>query len=65
MKKIINCDETAIYFENPSIKTIDVKSLKGIIINKNENEDKKISALLTIAGEGNKLTLFLILKEVV
>ena len=58
----INCDETAIYFENPSTKTIDVKGLKEIIINTDGNEDKKISALLSITADGRKLPPFLIFK---
>ena len=60
--RIINCDETAIYFENPSTKTIDVKGLKEIIINTDGNEDKKISALLSITVDGRKLPPFLIFK---
>ena len=60
--RIINCDETAIYFENPSTKTIDVKGLKEIIINIDGNEDKKISALLSITADGRKLPPFLIFK---
>ena len=60
--RIINCDETSIYFENPSTKTIDVKGLKEIIINTDGNEDKKISSLLSITAEGRKLPPFLIFK---
>ena len=43
--RIINCDETALYLENPSTKTIDIKGNKEIIINIEDNEDKKIIAL--------------------
>lgn len=58
--RFINCEETAIYFENPSTKTIDVKGLKEIIINIDGKEDKKISALLSITADGRKLPPFLI-----
>ena len=60
--RIVNCDETAVYYENPDIYTIDIKGHKEIIINTDGNESKKISVLLSIAVNGNKLPPFLIFK---
>ena len=59
---IVKCDETAIYYENPDNYTIDIKGHKEIIINTDGNESKKISVLLSIAANGNKLPPFLIFK---
>ena len=60
--RIVNCDETAVYYENPDIYTIDIKGHKEIIINTDGNESKKISVLLSIAANGNRLPPFLIFK---
>ena len=60
--RIVNCDETAVYYENPDTYTIDIKGHKEIIINTDDNVSKKISVLLSIAGDGNKLPPFLIFK---
>lgn len=62
LNRIINCDETCIFYENPSTNTIDIKGNKEVIINTEGNEDKKISVLLTIAGDGTKLPPYLIFK---
>ena len=51
-------DETAVYYENLDIYTIDIKGHKKIIINTHGNESKKISVLLSIAANGNKLPPF-------
>ena len=58
IERIINCDETALYLENPSTKTIDIKGNKKIIVNTESNEDKKITALLTISADGPNFLLF-------
>ena len=61
MYRVVNFNETSIFFENPSSKTIDVKGLKEIIINTKEM-NIKISSLLTIEGVSIKLSTFLIFK---
>ena len=60
--RIINCDETPIYFEMPDTTTIDIKGNKEVIINTKGNEKKRISVLLNIVGDGSKLPAVLIFK---
>lgn len=60
--RIINCDETPIYFEMPDTTTIDIMGNKEVIIDTKGNEKKRISVLLTIVGDGSKLPAVLIFK---
>lgn len=57
---IVNCDETAVYYEEPETKTIDICGNKEIIINTDGSESKRVSVLLTIVANGSKLNPFLI-----
>lgn len=40
--RIVKCDETTVYYENPDIYTVDIKGHKEIIINTDGKESKKI-----------------------
>ena len=60
--RIINCDETPIYFEMPDTTTIDIMGNKEVIIDTKGNEKKRISVLLTIVDDGSKLPAVLIFK---
>lgn len=62
LNRIINCDETSVYYENPDTITVDINGHKEIILNTEGNENKKISVLLSIAGDGTKLPPLLIFK---
>ncbi len=57
---IVNCDETAVYYEEPETKTIDICGNKEIIINTDGSESKRVMVLLTILTNGSKLNPFLI-----
>ena len=57
---IVNGDETAVYYEEPEMKTIDICGNKEIIINTDGSESKRVSVLLTIIANGSKLNPFLI-----
>ena len=58
--RLINCDETPIFLEMPDTTTIDIKGHKEIIIDTNGNEKKRITVLLTVAGDGTKLEPILV-----
>ena len=45
--RTINCDETALYLENPSTKTIDINGKKELFINTEGNEDKKNNSFIS------------------
>ena len=55
-------DETAVYFEMPEKKTIELKGTKKVEINTFGHDKERISVLLAIAGNGNKLPPLLIYK---
>ena len=58
----INVDETPVYKEMIGPITIAKKGLKSIIINTNGSEKHRISALLSIIRDGNKLLPLLIFR---
>ena len=58
----INVDETPVYMEMIRPTTIAKKRLKSIIINTNGPEKHRISALLSIIRDGNKLLPLLIFR---
>jgi len=60
LNRIVNIDETVIYFENPATQTIDINGKKEVIIDSNGNENKRISVLLSICGDGTKIAPFCI-----
>ena len=60
--RLINCDEIPLYLEMFDTCTIDIKGHKEIIINTKNNEEKRITVLLTICGDGSKLSPFIIFK---
>jgi len=60
--RIINCDETPIFLENPDTKTIDFKGSKQILIDTQGNEKEKVTVLLTIMGDGSKLEPLMVFK---
>jgi hypothetical protein len=55
-------DETPIFLEMYSNKTIDVKGAKNVIVNTYGNEKKHVTYILAIAGSGKKLIPTLIFK---
>ena len=59
---ILNADETLIFINMPSNKTVE-KIGKKITINTQGKEKLMISCLLTIAGDGAKLAPYIIFKE--
>ena len=59
---IVNCDETALYYENPDTNAIDILGHKEMIIDIDNNEFKRISIILTICGDGTKLEPLIIFK---
>lgn len=59
---LINCDETAVFFESPERKTICLKETKDITINTFGNDKQRISLLLAVCGNGKKLAPLLIFK---
>jgi len=60
--RLINVDETPIFLEMYSNKTIDVKGAKNVIVNTYGNEKKHVTCILAIAGGGKKLIPTLIFK---
>lgn len=54
-------DETAVYLEIPE-KRIELKGTKNVEINTFGHDKERISVLLAIAGNGNKLPILLIYK---
>jgi hypothetical protein len=58
----IKVDETPVYMEMIGPTTITKKGLKSITINTNGSEKQRISAVLSIIGDGNKLPPLLIFK---
>ena len=53
---IINMDETPIiFFDIPETITIEVKGTKNVKISTFDNDKNRISAILSIAGDGTKL----------
>ena len=60
--RIINSNETPIYFQMPDITTIDIMGNKEVIIDTKGNKKKRISVLLTIVGDDSKLPAVLIFK---
>ena len=59
---IVNMDETAVYLEMPEKKTIELKGTKNVEINTFGHDKERISVLLAIAGNDNKLPALLIYK---
>ena len=60
--RLINIDETPIYMDMPETKTIDFKGKKGIDIYTFGADKVRISAILSIVGNGNKLPPILVFK---
>ena len=58
----INVDKTPVYMEMIGPTTIARKGLKSITINTNGSEKQRISAVLSIIGDGIKLPPLLIFK---
>ena len=59
---IINCDETPITLDNPCTFILAKKGEKIINIHNNGKEKNRISCILTIAANGNKLIPFIVFK---
>ena len=59
---LVNCDETAIFFEELEKKTVSLKGVKDITINTFGNDKKRLSLLLSVCGDGKKLALLIIFK---
>lgn len=59
---MLNADETPIFLNMPSNKTIEKIGKKTITINTQGQEKLRISCLLTISGDGTKLPPFVIFK---
>lgn len=51
---LVNCEETAIFFESPEKKTVSLKGIKDITINTFGIDKQRIS-LLAVSGNGIKL----------
>ena len=60
--RLINVDETPLYMEMPSQKTIELKGTKDIEVTTFGGEKERISLILVIAGNGGKLPPILIFK---
>ena len=60
LNRIVNIDETPIFFENPDTKTVDIKGNKEVIINTDGNENRRISVVLTVCSDGSKLSPYCI-----
>ena len=59
---IINIDETPIYFEMPEQTTIELKGTKNVKISTFGNDKNRVSVILAIAGNGEKLAPMMIFK---
>lgn len=60
--RLVNIDETPIFFEMTSDKTINKKGAKVISVETKGNEKKLISCVLAVSGSGKKLIPTLIFK---
>ena len=62
LARIVNIDETPIFFEMTTDKTYNKKGAKVVSIETKGNEKKLISTVLAVSANGNKLTPTLIFK---
>lgn len=62
LERIINVDESPIYLEIPPKKTIEIKGSKNVDIYTFGKEKQRITCVLSIAANGNKLPPLLIFK---
>ena len=53
--RIVNMDETPIFFDMPETITIEVKGTKNVNISTFGNDKNRVSVILSIAGDGTKL----------
>ena len=60
---IINIDETPIYFEIPEQTIIELKGTKNVKISTFGNNKSRVSVILSIAGNGEKLAPMMIFKS--
>lgn len=59
---LVNCDETAIFFEALEKKTVILKGAKDITINTFGNDKQRLSLLLAVCADGKKLPPLIIFK---
>jgi hypothetical protein len=52
--RIVNMDETPIFFDMPETITIEVKGTKNVNISTFGNDKNRVSVILSIAGDGTK-----------
>ena len=60
--RIVNMDETPIFFDMPETITIEVKGTKNVKIATFGNDKNRVSVILSIAGDGTKLPPLMIFK---
>eukprot|EP01022_Parablepharisma_sp_SALTPOND_P023585 TRINITY_DN50229_c0_g1_i6.p1 TRINITY_DN50229_c0_g1~~TRINITY_DN50229_c0_g1_i6.p1 ORF type:complete len:388 (+),score=27.35 TRINITY_DN50229_c0_g1_i6:542-1705(+) len=60
--RIVNMDETAVYFEPVASKVVDVKGKKSIPVSQMKAGQKRSTLVLAITEEGNKLPPLIIFK---
>ncbi len=58
LNRIINLDETPVYYESPNTRMIETKGINEVIIDTEGNENKRINMLLSVCGDGSKLAPF-------
>ena len=62
LELIINMDETPIYFDIPEKTTIELKGTKNVKISTFGNDKSRVSVILAIVGNGDKLAPMMIFK---
>ena len=60
---IINIDKTPIFYDAPFSNTLDKKAVIEVEIITSGAEKDRVSLLLSVAAEGNKIPLWSFLKE--
>lgn len=63
LKDIANADQTPVFFDMPSNLTVNKKGEKSIIIKTTGNERARLTVMLCVTGDGNKLPPYVILKR--
>ena len=61
--QIGNADEMPVFFDMPSNTTVDTKGVKSILLRGTGNEKNRITVMLAVTADGEKLLPYVILKR--